>query len=515
MNTSEDLRLSDIYNEKLREEILLYDRAPAVKEVIFDVKKYLKDILSIHASKLKTDSWKLFSLTDARNFRLTNLDEIKELFNICYNIDIESEEWIRLVNSIFQETKNIFTWRYHKVLSANVSKKEINSIKDIQGIFKMTWDTKDGITYCALAKLFRTSTTLTNDIRLKYKNKIHNEIITDITKMIWNPLEISSNEIEWDINTWNINIPIRLIHRYKDNMSTIWKAIWNINYDTIDDYRDLHWFTFEVDSENEEDYIKVMHQTYWSLSYKIIHWSEDIQIKIENKWLITMVKNKNWDIYSPTLNKMLEEWKITREFYELCNIWFIESYKETDNKKISKLSASSYQDAKFEIMYETEDPSDIGNKNKRILSWTEIKIVKKWNNNDRWLAFHPIYWYAKLFRELSRLVWYIRHSDIIHFVNDFFIKLDHNLKIKWLKKWEFMLDLFNDLQIKWFISQSTKYKPYNIDVEKEIKIWLFKYYESWLLKVKSTDWRNSNYYIHESYKELVPELQPKLEEVIS
>jgi hypothetical protein len=508
---SNELEIWDIYNSNQQSELLLEDRAPKVEELIFDVSKHLEDILGFTASRLKTENGKAYTLTDIRNFRLHNINDVKLLFTECYWIDIETSEGIAKVNETFEKAKNIFTNRYHKILPPGIKNKQIKNIIDIQRIFQNTWKWKKWITYCALAKLFRTHITLTNDTRLQYKKHIHNEIVWDISNMIWNAVEVTSNEIEWFIKSWDENIPIRLTHRYKDNDSVVWKAIWNIAYDTVDDYRDIHGYTFEVESKEEEDYITVMHQAYWALSKKTIHEEEwDIIIKIENKWLITMVTWNKWELYSPVLNKMFQENKISQEFYIICNRWFVKSHKASDNKKTSKLSWDNYKDTKFKIMYETEDPT---NKWEKLLSGTEIKIVEKWNDNEKGLAFHPIYWYAKLFRELSRLVWYIRHTDIIHFVNDFFKELDNNLKIKWVKKWEFMPDLFHDLQVKWFITNDIKYSPNNLNIEKNIRIWLYKYYESWLLKVKVSKWSKSHFYIHPSYKDLVPEIQPELENV--
>ena len=504
-----ELEVSDLFNSEEQNELLLEHRAPQVDEVVFNVTENLSNILWKEASRLTTQNWKTYTLTDVRNFRLHTISDIETLFEACYWINIHTTEWISQINETFEKAKNIFVNRYKKVIPNEIKNKKIKSILDIQKIFQNTWKWKKWITYCALAKLFRTHITLTHDTRLQYKKHIHNEIVNDITNMIWDSVEVTSNEIEWFIRWWKKNIPIRLTHRYKDNDSVVWKAIWNIDYDTIDDYRDIHWFTFEVDSQNEEDFIRIMHQSYWALSKKSIHDEDwEIQLNIENKWLITMEVDDDWKLYCPVLDKMLIEEKISQEFYIICNRWFINSYKTTSSKKWKKLSWDSYKDAKFEIMYETEDPTK---KWEKLLSWTEIKIVQKWNNNEKWLAFHPIYWYAKLFRELSRLVWYIRHTDIIHFVNDFFKQLDNNLKNKGMKKWEFIPDLFHDLQVKWFIDPDIKYIPNNLNVEKVLKVWLYKYYESWLLKVKVSKWSKSHFYIHPSYKDFVPELQPELD----
>jgi hypothetical protein len=83
-------------------------------------------------------------------------------------------------------------------------------------------------------------------------------------------------------------IPAQLLHRAKDIASCVGKQMGNINYNTVDDFKDLHGFTVEIDSQEKDDMVFVLQKYYFLLLEKAKKKAIDCEnmipeIDIENK----------------------------------------------------------------------------------------------------------------------------------------------------------------------------------------------------------------------------------------
>ena len=556
-----DLNVSDIYNESEINKLLTHKEKPNIDSVQFDVQSHLsaildnmwqkftinqvwekeiisdqliEEIISEHIenydSVVEIDvpendhknkeeyknsevNLKKYSLMDIRNFNLMNKEQIKELFLKWFSIDIESKKWLEELNKYYTEAKRIFCDRYWKKLPYNL-KQDLNWVDDIQKIFKATWSSLHWVYYCALSKLFYAYASFMKDIRVWKIDDIHEEINEYLFTSIHTKEEIDLGRIDGKVNIDWIDIGVNLMHRSKTIDSIVWKAAWNIDYNEVDDYKDLHWYNLEIDTQKDEDIILVMQQYYLKLIQKAEltqegNWTIKPDIEIENKNMIEIEDFWDGRYYIPALEKLRDQ--LDSDFYEIMEKSIIKSVKKSKDKADKKSTDHKYQDIKFKVKYWTNDPrwKDL----EYIYSWVEIKFTKKWNENEKWSAFHPIFDYAKRFRELTRLVWYIRHTDILNFVNDFFNQLTDTLNYKWMNRWPFLQDLLFDLKEKWYIDKSVEYKIGCNEVELEIRKGLYKMYESSLIKVKSSKNSRKYFYIHKSYYDLVPDIQPELHKI--
>jgi hypothetical protein len=458
-------------------------------------------------------SFKKYSLMDIRNFKLLNKEQIKELFVTWFWIDLDSKKWIEELNIYYTEVKRIFCDRYWKNLPYNL-KQELHWVDDIERIFNATWSTLHWVYYCALAKLFYAHVSFIKDIRVSKIDDIHEEINDLLFSSVHNEVEVDEWRIDWKTKVNDDDINVTVMHRSKSIDSIIGKAAWNIDYNEVDDYKDLHWYTLELDTQKDEDIILIMQQYYLKLIQKVDYkedkdWNYIPDITINSKNMIEVEEWSWWEYFIPALEKLKDE--LDTDFYLLLKKSLIKSHEKSWEKAEKKWTDHKYQDIKFKVSYWTKDPSwkDLEN----IYSWVEIKFTKKWNENEKWSAFHSVFDYAKRFRELTRLVWYIRHTDILNFVNDFFNNLWEALNFKGMKRWPYLQDLLSDLQNKWFIDKSIEYKIGCNEIEVEIRKWLYKMFESKLMKVKSSKNARKHFYIHPSYYDLVPEIQPELYEI--
>jgi hypothetical protein len=261
------------------------------------------------------------------------------------------------------------------------------------------------------------------------KDEIHEEITNYLWRSIHSKEEVSEWRVDWKIKIWDKNLWVHFSHRAKSIDSIVWKAAWSIEYNEVDDYKDLHGYTLEIDTKKDHDIILLMQQYYLKILQKVKsktnnQWIEIPQIEIENKNMIETRLSENWDIYIPALEDLKNQ--LDSNFYEILKLSIISSEIKSAKKAKNKNTDHKYQDIKFKINYGTNDPrwKELEN----IYSWVEVKFIKKWNENEKWSALHSVFDYSKRFRELTRLVWYIRHTDILNFVNDFFNNLDEILK---------------------------------------------------------------------------------------
>lgn len=481
------------------------------EEVIFDIKSRLEGILEnvfqqFKINKKENDSDNpIYSLIDVRNFRWLSVNEIQTLFVNNFQINLESNNWIEKFNEYYNLAIRIIESRYWRIANSAISNRKINNIQDIKDILEKTWVWKTWVFYCAIAKIFLSIISLKRDVRITHIWKIWEEITDHILKPIQDSEQLSEGIYKWVINIDESqkSVPIKVYNRTKSLYSCVWKQIWNIDYWKVDDFKDLHWYTLEIDSTNSEDYILLLQRYYLSLRDKARkstsdYWEDnEYEIEIENKWLITLNDVDNC------------KEKLDQDFYDILILSIQQSESKAKKKKEQKWTNEKYRDVKIELKYKTKDPR--GKDYKDVYSWVEIKIVQAWNDNEKWLSFHPVFDYKKRFRELTRLFWFITKFDIVNYTNEFFDNLDNELSKKWLVRWKYLKELVEELRM--YLWNNFTYRHNDIENLLEIKKAFYMHLESELVKVKITKDAKNYFYVHKSYFNLTPELQPELIEI--
>lgn len=505
-NVSSVLKVSDIIDTN---GISPTEIPKRIWETVFYFQNYVDEILKNLWTDLRIDWWandnQLYTVVDVRNLRWLNNNQIKSLFSNNFAIDIESNEWIEKVNDFYQSAIDFIEKRYWKKVPSEVRNRKILDVSDIKTILDSTWQWVSWIFYCAISKVMFSIIPAQNDVRISGIGKIHQEI----SEYIANPLHSTEEIAEW-VEEWKITIdetwfavPVVLYHRKKELESIYWKEMWNSEYKSMDDFKDLHWFTLEMDSKNPLDMILILQRYYFILR-------DRAKIKKDDDWLEIDIENKNM-ISLEDLEKYKDN--IDPDFYEILYEAIRKSQSKSAKKQEEKWTNKEYKDIKITTKFRSSNPkwrylSDV-------YSWTEFKFTQKWNNNEKWLSFHPIFDYKKRLRELTRVFGFVTKFDLVFFVNEFFDKLDENLMKKWKKRWTYLRELVEDLKSPpWnLLWRDFNYIANSENNLLEIKKALFRHFEAELVKVKMTENSRTYFYAHKSYFKLAPDLQPQLTKI--
>jgi len=468
---------------------LSIDQKPNTDDIVFDVKKYLDIIIREFSIKFENSKWNEYSLMDVLNFRWAPILKLIMLLQLL-KIDISNNDWIPELNTLYVRAVNILKKRYWKKIPKLIELKTINSINDIKSILEGTWKTLNWVFNCALSKFIMLFAMVLKDQRIVNIWSIHNEIIRNIS-LRFNDL----SEIRTWFKTWFLwlewdKIKVNLLDRPKSIDSIIWKMMWNIDYNWIDDFFDLHWCEIKINTNNKSHIILALQDIYFN---HVIHNSDIEDIEIENKWIINEndINNTKWldPVFKELLLSSLRE-----------RIW------KTRKKQEQKKTNHKYEDIKIKYKYKSINPIIWLAK---IKSWVEIKFTIEGNENEKWLAFQPIFDWNKKFRELTRAFWFIRVQDIIQAVNIFFENLDEELQKKWKNRDEYMQELIDDLSLEWFMERINYIADDDL-VSKTVEIALYNYYEKWLKKVKPKKNSKKFFYIHPSYLKLTWDVVPEV-----
>lgn len=475
------------------QEYLKSNAVPAIFQQKINTRKDIDQVLAYPYDNIKAANDSEYSIMDFNNFWL-NWREVSKFILQHLNIDIEIPEDLSLLNKRFQEAMDMCENRYLRKIPQSIREKKL-TLENIPTILWSTGTTMHWVYYCIIAKILFWLTHSMNDTRVSRIMAIHQHIDHQVKLPIniTKDINILTQEGEYNIEDHSYNVTYS--HRAKSSESVAWKMIGNIEYKTVDNFYDLHWHTIEIDSDEPTPYIKLLEDYY--LKWKDIA----TEFEIENKDLLTFqnveqVKNSIW---------------LDMEFYNFILVALAKSEKKTNNKKNWwKWVGKTYQDIKIKAKLPTKDPR--WDTYPDIYSWVELKLVKKWNINEYWLAMHSIFDYKKRFREINRLWSYIRRADILHFVNDFFHTLDDILNHKWIDRYVYLGELFEDLKKEWSIWDDIEFNFTDANLEKKIAEWLFKHFEKDLIKTKATKRSKSIFYVHKYYlKDVEMWIAPELE----
>ena len=424
--------------------------------------------------------WVDVTIMDLFNIPFNSDIEIIELIKKRFFIDITTQEWIYKINDLFSKAKKIYESRYLKKLPIKISRLKFRNTKSIIDFLRETKTNKTTWALnCAIAKIsYATFDVLSNE-------KVRRESFLDkqfISEYLERPFQIE----EWyeDENgniyrngkvviNWQV-ITFRLISRQKWSESIIWKQLSEAKYYSTNEFFDLVWVTVYVEN--------------------------DVQAALMMQYIDQMIyagkakiKNKNWI----NIENVLIWTELNDEFYEKLE----KATRQTSDEEISeeekefnerkKSSSLKYKEIKlvWYILLSLEEW--------KYLIWIEIKFVVGWHDNEQWISFQTIYDYLKRFRELTRLWIPIRKIDIINYVNDFFEHIEENLKKKNKNKETYYKELFKDLLDLWFIEDNFELTWDEINNEKILALWLYKYFESKLIKIRFPH-SKKEYYFDES-----------------
>lgn len=480
-----------------------------INDVVFDVKEHIELILSDVLQKFKiiktNGKEQPYSLADVRNFRDISITDLKKLFLYNFNLNLENKEDFNTINRYYQEAIQIIEKRYGREVETSLKHHVIRSPEDIKKMLDITGKWHKWVMICAISKLFLSLSIVNRDVRITEIDKIHSEITKEITTPLANLQEKALWYDEWEffIDEKEKHIPIHFFHRAKSKESIVGKQMGNIDYNKVDDYKDLHGCTLEVDTHDMSDIILMLQQYYFMLLHKAkeqpINCEETAPyIKIENKALISLEDLEN-----------IQD-KLDPNFYDFLKISLSRSEVSTKNKQKEKWSGDNYKDIKITLDYKTNDPR--GKHLASIYSGIELKFIKKENNNEHGLSFHGIFDYKKRFREMTRIFGFIHHEDILFFVNNFFENINEKL-LKHGKHFDvYMNELVADIQKKdHFFPENFQYIPHDHENMLMIKKWLYQHFLKEVVEVKLKKSSKHTFFVHKSYFDLTPEIQPDLE----
>lgn len=400
---------------------------------------------------LKKENWEFFldknwnkvslSKYDIKDFIWLNNDEVIKYISDDLWIDITTKEWLDHLNYLFEfiiinilENSNynkILIRKWINIKEILPNKNKFDNIWEIIEFIKtieedrnnketsLSWNTK-----CLIIKIVSTVNNL-------IENNLHD--LTWIENKFFNLLNFVLNlKSIWEDN-YEFEIHWRKVIFYgrpKNIISCVFKSITNSNYNDLSKLKDSIWYTFEVLTEKDIEYLlKTIINSLTSL------WAKKLKIK-----------NKGF--------------KINLDYIDI---------KIENSKKWA--TWENYKDIKVSCEIDW------------VPWWVEVKIVKRWNINHVGLQSHFIYKLINVNIEwiLKKHLfdWYIKKEDIRKEV-DFFIDHLTEEKIQWNKETrdltitDYLLYLWKDLNDRWFI-MSKKISNHRSYFIQEIKEWLTEY----------------------------------------
>lgn len=413
------------------------------------------------------------TIMDLFNIPLATDIGIIDFIRTRLNIDIETQKWIDKINELFEKSKNLYEKRYLKTLPFKFNKIFfktsiwiINFLRETK-TNKSTWSLN-----CAISKVvFAVDDVLSNE-------KVRRAIFLDrqfISEHLEKPFQIE----EWyeDKNgniyrNWKVVIDkniinFKLIARQKWSESIIWKQLAEAKYYSVNEFKDLVWITIYIENDFEA---ALMMQYIDQMIYK---WKAQIKNK---DWLNLKAVKESAYLNEKFYLKLEKETKQEDKYED--NL----SEEELEFNKRKKTTSIKYKEIK--LIWDVKLSLEEWWRSSKYPIWTEIKFVVGWHDNEEWISLQAIYDYFKRFRELTRLWIPIRKLDIVNYVNDFFDTIDDVLKKKNKNKSDYYVELYKDLVDLWFIENEPKINGNIQSNEKIIALWLYKYFESKLAKIK-------------------------------
>jgi hypothetical protein len=406
-------------------------------------------------------------------------NDIKSFLLSNFWINLNKKDGFREFNDVYVSCIDFYEKRYLRSVPRSMKNLTFWSILDIKKFIAWTWQWVTGVYKCDIAKVFFSYARVINEKKYNQIDPIHEQL----TDRLLRSIQVDSIDKNWVIK-WDFrgaSSQVKCFSRPKSVDSIVGKEIADVKYNSIHQFKDLHWFTFEC--KNKTDLLLLFQQFY-------------------NTWIFTewFIENKN----------LISEEDV--EGVESLDSWFkseilaaIEKSKKTEvNKAQSKWTSGHYKEIKIKGYTNYTDPNDPSSRDNN--TWIEIKFTLEWNENEKWTSLQSVFDYKKRLRELTRISWMVRQKDIINFVNDFYKNLDNNLSYKWIERISYIEELYKDLEsLEDKKGEKLISEPFDIsekEIENHLLLWLYRYFCDDLIAVKRTKKSNWIYYVHKNYFKL-------------
>lgn len=387
----------------------------------------------------ESTSLKLLEGTNLRNdkgwinlndlFKLPFSDEIQiETYLLeTYGIDLNIKEHIDylsqvLIKSIefFENSLLRFCWK-----SFN---RNINSKSDIIKFIKLANEIKSTSQInCCILKIANSINSILQNPRLQELDKKMEFLLrTKLLPFVYLQDEnflTTSNYTSWihqhefkekkDKPVETETIPFKIMFRHKQYEKTLLKLLYNSNYTTALELKDLFWIRIEVEKEEQALFmLEFVFDLFFNPENQKIETDEDELFEYPLKQnFLTQLKNKNLlTIDLVEKNKH----RISKDFY----LFLKQNLKDNQKKSVSSWR---YKDIKLTGWVFL--PENIYEENSLLeLYWLEIQIVLVNNKNETWFSHHSIFDAKKIISSMIRLQGYVSLNYIKKVIKETLMK---------------------------------------------------------------------------------------------
>jgi len=417
----------------------LDDYPESVKHLKWINQDEVESIL-LNPRDLRSEKDQEYSIMDLPNIRFNTSEDLEDFLRDIFWINFKKKDGYEQFNKLYHNCVDLYESRYLRKVPKSLRKKKFSNVDQIHKLLSNSWEGNLWTYTCDIAKVFFSYARIIKKKKYKHIDVIHEQVLKNI---LW-PIQVDTIDQHSIVNwyfRW-IDEKITLHSREKSLQSIVWKEIADVKYNSIDNFKDLHGFTFECESKKD---LVILLQQYYNA------WIFSELPKIVNKNLLSSDDLIEMDIDLSFKKKLLAS---------ITETWVKENKRTSDR----------YQDIKLSWYTNFTDPNDP--KLRSNLTWIEIKFTLKNNENEKWINFQLLYDYQKRFRELTRLSGIVRQKDIMNFVNDFYEKKDKELSKKWINPTFYIEELYNGL---------------------------YRYFECGLQRVKKSKKSKKAYYVNPMY----------------
>lgn len=228
---------------------------------------------------------------------------------------------------------------------------------------------------------------------------------------------------KWEI-IWNRSIPFSIYFRHKEKDKTMLKVLYNPNYSSSQEMKDIFWIRIEVATPEDALFIaELVYERLW-------HW----QIESSNSWWID----------DSTMFYMKDKWLLTPESIKFAkNKIDIPLWEEIQGinmwNRSKQITAWKYRDFKFMWDVLLSENNNIHWKLER--HWVEVQIVLVWNDNETKFAHHSLFDAKKIISAMVRLQWYVSQAYVMWLI-DTTLKDNPEIKLSKEKIFDHFLESF-------------------------------------------------------------------------
>jgi len=371
--------------------------------------------------------WKgWITLNDLFKIPFSNDKQIEDYLFQQYQIDLNNKEHLNYLIQIIDDSINFFENYLLRSLGKSY-KKSLVSKQDVIKFIKLANENKySSQINCCILKIANWINSILQSPQLKELDKKMEFLLR--TKLI--PFVYLSNDIfltTSNYSSWfcvhetknkrqkildSETIPFKIMFRHKQYDKTLLKLLYNPNYTTAIELKDLFGIRIEVETEEQA---LLMLEFIFNLFFKENHEEDSLEDELFNtpskQDFLTQLKNKNL-ITLDLIEKSKQ--KISKEFY----LFLKQNFKENSKKSVS---SDKYKDVK--LTWGIYLPVNIEEENSLLeLYWLEVQIVLVNNKNESGLSHHGIFDAKKIISSMIRLQGYVSLNYIKKVIKETLVK---------------------------------------------------------------------------------------------